>query len=211
MVYVTQQGDPRIVLFGGVDANPNASTASKYNGIRIRKPTLLSVWDDRFMLSSEGRTSDLRVFYRDPRTQVVTQTKAPEDLAELIEFLAHKPTPENPQPGLGMTYSQVVGVVYAMCPRGNEPAAEGTGVNPRILAALPATFATEEDRLRAEIYEAMQSTMLADRPENEIQADKADNQFKPTAPVALPSAGPSGNDGDLKSKIVPLKKPAPKK
>ncbi len=212
MIYVTQQGEPRIVLFGGVDPSGNGFASSKYNGIRIRKPALLSVWDDRFMLSAEGKTSDLRVFYRDPRSGQVTQSKAPEDLAEFIEFLAHKSTPENPQPGLGMSYSQVVGVLYAMCPRGNEPASNAASVDPRALAALPATFATEEDRLRAEIYEAMQSTLLADRPENEGQAtDQADNQFRPTAPAPLPSAAPTQDTGDMKSKIVPLKKPAPKK
>lgn len=212
MVYVTQQGDPRIVLFGGIDPSAGGSSGSKYNGIQIRKPALLSVWDDRFMLSAESANSDLRVYYRDPRSNQVTQSKAPEDLAEFVEFLAHRSTPENPQPGLGMTYSQVVGVLYAMCPRAGEPAATAAGVDPRAISALPATFATEEDRLRAEIYQAMQSTMLADRPENEAQAaDQADAVFRPTAPVALPSAGPSTGDGDMKSKIVPLKKAAPGK
>jgi hypothetical protein len=209
MVYVTQQGEPRLVIFGGVDATPGAATASKFNGIRIRKPALLSVWDDRFMLSAQGATSELRVRYRDPRTNQVTQTKCPEDIGEFVEFLAHKPTPEDPRPGLGMTYSQVVGVVYAMCPKANEPV--GGGADPRATSALAATFATEEDRLRAEIFEAAQATLLADRPENEAEAVKqADTVFRPTAPTALPSAGGQADDGDMKSKIVPLKKPAKK-
>jgi hypothetical protein len=194
-IYITQQGQPKIVLFGPV---------GKHKGIQINKPVLLSLWDDRFMLSATGPTDTLRVYNRDVRSGRVTQMQAPEDLAEFIQLIAHTTTPEEPKPGLGLTYSQTVGVLYAMCPR----LTSGTDAAQAALAsAVSATFATEEDRLRAEIYEAMQTTMLADRPESEADALKqADEVFKPTAPMALPSAAPVDN-GDMKSRIVPLKKP----
>ena len=154
--------------------------------------------------STARPTADLRVFYRDPRTGQAIQTKAPEDLANLIQYLAHQPTPENPKPGLGLTYSQTVGAVYALARADDKDH----------VSAVNATFATEEDRLRAEIYEAMQTTAFADRPETEKDAlSKADAIFKPEKPQPLPSADPSAttSSGTLKSKVVPLKKATPAK
>ena len=201
LVYVTQQGEPRIVLFGGVTADwLPGQRADDYRGIRINKPILVSCWDDRFMLTSEGPTSDLRLFYRDPRTGQASQSKAPDDLAALIQFLAHKPTPEDPKPGLGMSYSQTVGVVYALA-RTDEK---------NRTSAISATFATEEDRIQAEIYEASQTNALADRPETDQDALKqAEAIFKPERPQPLPSADPATSTAGLKSKIVPLKRPTP--
>lgn len=207
LVYITQQGEPRIVLFGGIDPHWTPSArADDYRGIPIQKPLLVSCWDDRFMMTAQNASDDLRVMYRDPRTNQVTQTKAPEDLANFIQFLAQKATPEDPKPGLAMSYSQVVGVVYALA-RADDRSH---------VAAISATFATEEDRLRAEIYEAMQTTALADRPETEQDAIKqADTVFKPEKPQPLPSADPSvsamSNDGTLRNKVVPLKKKTPAK
>jgi len=40
------------------------------------------------------------------------------DLKTLIYLLGQKPSPENPHEGLGLTYSQVVDVVYQMCRTG---------------------------------------------------------------------------------------------
>lgn len=194
-IYVTQQGEPRIVVFGPV---------GKGRGIMINKPILLSMWDDRFMLSAAAPTDTLRARYRDPFTGKIAEEKAPEELSEFIQFIAHKTTPEEPKKGLGLTYSQTVGVLYAMCPRPTP----GADPQAALATAVSATFATEEDRLRAEIFEAMQTTMLTDRPETEADAIRqADNVFKPTAPTALPSAGPQPG-GDIKSRIVPLKKPS---
>lgn len=196
MVYITQQGEPRIVVFGGIDTSGRAGApGSKYRGVRIPKPLLVSAWENRFMLTAEGPNTELRVMYRDQRSGQVTQSKAPEDLAELIEYLAHKPTAENPAPGLGMSYSQTVGALYEISRAG----------------VLPATFATEEDRLRAEIYEAMQTTALTDRPESDIQAaSQADAIFRPTAPSPIPTSEAPTTSSDLKSKIVPIKRTAKK-
>jgi len=98
-----------------------------------------------------------------------------------------------------MSYSQTVGVLYAL--------AKGDAQTK--LSALPATFATEEDRLQAEIYEAMQTTALADRPETESDAGKqADAMFRPTAPTPIPSPESPSASADLKSKVVPIKRAA---
>lgn len=205
LVYVTQQGQPRVVIFGGIDANAMRSRpdsrggggggGGKYRGLALTKPNLVSLWDDRFMMAADESTSPTRVMWRDARGKL-TQTTAPDEVAELVQFLAHNSTPENPKPGLGMSYSQVVGAVYEMTKRG----------------AIGATFATEEDKLRAEIFQAAQQLVLADRPETEADAQAlkgAESIFKPEAPKALAADGAGGGGGETaggKSKIVPLKK-----
>jgi flagellar basal body P-ring protein FlgI len=203
MVYITQQGEPRIVLFGGVDPEWRPGRDGRnYKGIRVNKPILVSCWEDRFMLTAERPDAKLRVFYRNPSTGQRTQTEAPDDLPNLIDFLAHGQTPEDPRPGLGLSYSQVVGIIYELCPKPNAPTDK--------VAALSCTFATEEDRLRAEIFEAMQTPALSDRPETEQDAAKlSDSMFRPTAPAPLPSAAADSTSPEgLKARIIPLKKPA---
>ncbi|MBY0311740.1 MAG: flagellar basal body P-ring protein FlgI [Phycisphaerales bacterium] len=197
LVYVTQQGQPRVVIFGGIDASlartrPDAKSG-KYRGLAVTKPNLVSLWDDRFMMAADESTSPTRVMWRDARGKL-TQTTAPDEVAELVQFLAHNSTPENPRPGLGMSYSQVVGAVYEMTKRG----------------AIGATFATEEDKLRAEIFQAAQQLVLVDRPETEADAQAlkgAESIFKPEAPKALAADGAGGGEtAGGKSKIVPLKR-----
>jgi len=201
MVYVTQQGDPRIVLFGGPAAGEKNS--GKYGGIRVSRPLTVTMWNNQLMLDAEV-TGEIRVFYHNPRQPRASTYSATDSLAELVEFLGHTPTPEEPRPGVGLTYSQVVGVLYEMCPRA---ARSGETPKPPAVAAM---FATEEDRLKAEIYEAMQTTALADRPETQTDALKqADVVFAPTAPTAIGGPGTAasaGPDTDLKSRIVPLKR-----
>lgn len=193
MVYITQQGEPRIVLFGGLDLNsPRTRGSGKYRGIMLQRPLLVSSQDDRLMMAADSPTEDVRVRYRDGRTNQSVTAKAPLDLGELIEFMAHTPTPEDPRPGLGMSYSEVVGAIYDMSRQG----------------AFNATFATEEDKLRAEIFEASQ-VAIADRPETPAAANQADAMFKPLAPKPLSSEAPS--TGERKSRVVPLAKPKPKK
>ena len=201
LIYITQQGEPRVVLFGGVD--PMWHPGTEYRGIKISKPVLATCWNDRFMLSAAGPNDVLRVFYRNQHTGTSIQANAPEGVAKLVEFLAHTQTPEDPKPGLGMSYSQVVGVLYELCPKASQSSDK--------LPALAATFATEEDRLRAEIFEAAQTNALADRPENEEEALKqANTLFRPTAAMPLPSADGTVSGDGLTSKVVPLKKPTTK-
>lgn len=191
MIYVTQQGEPRVVLFGGVDATGNRSRLGSATAeIRLTKPFLVTAWGERFMIAADAPGSAVRLRYVDPRTNSPLSTpKAPEDLAELVEFMAHKTTPEEPKPGLNFTYSEVAGALYEMS-RQN---------------AFNATFATEGDRLRAEIFEASQATLLADRPEGTAEETPDAAVFKPTAAAPLPSA--DSQTTTKKSRVIPLNKP----
>jgi hypothetical protein len=198
MVYVTQQGEPKIVIFGGGLGAAGAGGAERARRdlgvVRLSRPTLVSAWSDRFMLSSECATCDVRLFYRHPRTGAKTEQKVTDDLGEFVLYLAHKPSPEEPAPGLDMSYSEVVGLLYELSRQ----------------SGVAATFATEQDRLRAEIYEAAQATALADRPETTEGTEAVGAAvFRPTEPAPLrPVDGaPAGFD---KPRIVPLAKPVAK-
>jgi hypothetical protein len=187
MIYVTQSGRPRIVLFG--------------DDLRLQKPALVSAWGDRLMLVCDSPTDDFRILYRTPDRRSIdgdvipgrTMTgKAPGTIPDLIEFLAHSPSPEDPRPGLGMTYSEVVGALHAF----------QTG------RAIDAAFAIEEDVLRARIQSALESPEAEDRPETTIEAESRDKVriFESLKPDARPA-----EPAPPRSLIVPLPPPEQKK
>jgi hypothetical protein len=135
LVYVTQQGTPRIVLFG--------------QGLELERPLLASAWEDRLLVVADSASEDPRVRYEDYRTgQVRIETVKP-GLADLVVLMAKDPMPEDEVQGLGMSYSETVGALYALYDAG----------------ATRAAFATETDRLMAELVEAARSGMVLERPE----------------------------------------------
>lgn len=136
LIYITQQKEPRIVLFG--------------DQLTLSKPLLATAWSDRLMLTAEQYSDPIRLYYRDERTRVVsTMDEIPERIPSLIELLAHQPSPEDPRPGLGFSYAQVVGALYEI--------AQDQGVK--------AAFTTEQDRLLADLLSAVQSDEVPIRPE----------------------------------------------
>lgn len=160
LIYVTQQGTPRIVLFG--------------SDLSVARPVLLSLWSDRFMVAADSETDDLRVYYRHPRTGQATTGRPGHTLTALIEYLAHDPSPEDPRPGLGMTYSEVVGVLFDLQRRG----------------AIGAAFATEQDRLMAALLKAVEGGQVEERPE--FEGDKPElTIYEPVKPGELPAPAPA--------------------
>lgn len=143
LIYVTQQGAPRVVLFGEDQT--------------LRSSALVTMWDDRFMLDAQpdaqGKPS-ARVKYAQAGQGNPTVQAAPTRLPDFLLFLARKTTPEDPRPGLDMTYSDVVGVLNAL--------AGGGGVR--------AAFATEQDRLQGQLLAATNSRSQVDRPETPDEA-----------------------------------------
>ena len=198
LVYVTQQGEARVVLFGSQEAwRERARASARSSGIVLNKPVTFGVWDDRLLMASDGESGAVRLRYTDPRpgARPLQMSKVPEDLGELIPFLSQKTTPEDPAPGLNLTYSEVVGVLYEMTKQG----------------AVTATFATEEDRLRAEIFEASRSTELVDRPETSEGAGPAEmvQVFKSLDAPAVNSEEKTGSE--KLTRVVPINRAAKKK
>lgn len=192
MVYVTQQGKPRIVIFGG-GLGSGASRAD-LGVVRMNRPLLVTAWSDRFMMNSDCPGCDIRLRYVSDRGGPAVAQRVSDNLAEFVEYLAHKSTPEEPAPGLDLSYSEVVGVLYELSRQNG----------------IAATFATEQDRLRAEIFEAAQATALTDRPEDSEKPGEEMTVFKPMSPTPLePADGTDAADGP-DNWVVPLAKPKDK-
>lgn len=193
MVYVTQQGEPKIVIFGDTGGHKGDEP-----GVRLNRPTLVSAWSDRLMIAADTPTSDVRLRYVSGRTGQAVQSVVPSDLTGFVEFLAHKSVPEDPGPGLDFSYSEVVGALYELSRQGG----------------VSAVFATEQDLLRAEVYEASQATVLTDRPETTQSDDPAAATaetivFRPRSPTKIQGVGETASEPDWKPRIVPLTRPAP--
>ncbi|MEO0482332.1 MAG: flagellar basal body P-ring protein FlgI [Planctomycetota bacterium] len=178
MIYVTQQGLPRIVLFG--------------SNLQLTRGAFVDAWSDRLMLDSESSAADeVRLFYRDYRTGRATTQTLPPQVDTLVRYLAHNPTPERPTagprlgPGLSLTYSEVVGALYAIY--------EDGGVN--------ASFATERDRLLADLLDAGRAQFVEDRPES---ADDEEIIL-----FEAPEEGEKPKKGPRKPLVVPLNRPTP--
>ncbi|MEM1166679.1 MAG: flagellar basal body P-ring protein FlgI [Planctomycetota bacterium] len=147
MVYVTQQRVPRIALFG--------------DDLTLEPTSLVSAWDRTFMVRTDGRAESANVFYRDPRTGAAIVNEVRADAPTLVEYLAHKETPETPADGLDLSYSQVVGAL-------NEVIVGG---------GLDAYLVPEADRLALERLKALNETPSAGRPE--LSTDGPIDAFSP--------------------------------
>ncbi|HVZ93442.1 MAG TPA: flagellar basal body P-ring protein FlgI, partial [Phycisphaerales bacterium] len=192
MVYVTQQKQPKIVIFG-VDP-------------KVQRPVFISAWSDRLMLSAQSATDRVNVFYRDHRTgQTMTGAVRP-DMREFTTFLAHKPTPENPEPGLDLNYSGVVGALYEIVRAG----------------AVPGVFVPESDRLALEIIRSAQYETGAERPEtspegalDELPAVDLNKPVQPESPtgpaqpVQPKSTEPAPGSKPKRNYVLPLPQAAP--
>jgi len=178
LVYVTQQGEPRLVLFG---ARP----------VELETPLLVTAWSNRFMLTAEEPTSNIRLYYRNARGGRPVERTVNRDVVELVRYLAQKPTPEDPEPGLGLTFSEVVGALYEM----------------QRQDAIAAGFATERDKLLADLLRASERTTLADRPESDDRPADADGigrpiYFEPGETTTQPVR--PGEPERFRPRVVPL-------
>ena len=140
LIYVTQSGRPKVVIFG--------------RRARVAQPVLAGVWSDRLLVASDAEGEPVRVMYRDGRKVEGEVATSKPGLPDFIRLLAHKPSPENPEPGFGMSYSQVVGALYGLQNQG----------------AIGATFVVERDRLVDRLLEAQALAGAEDRPDSPVAA-----------------------------------------
>lgn len=169
LIYITQQGRPRIVLFG---QNPT-----------LERPLLVSAWSDRLMLLSDGSQDPVRVRYVDWRTDRVTQSPVDERLPQFVDFAAHAPSPEYPEPGLGMTYSEVVGALYAIHQSGGTNAAFATERD-LLLAQLTAAAASKETRDRPETTDDQERIVVFTEPERNLKGAPKPATTPKVVPIA---------------------------
>lgn len=164
MVYATLQRSPKVVIFG--------------EDIEIRRPCFASAWNDRMMVSADSDASPVRAFYRDYRTGKTLVGEIKPHLFELVEYMAHKTTPEEPAPGLDLTYSEVVGTMAILLRKG----------------IAPAQFIPESDKLELELLRLRQTEQDLERPEFPGDLPDAAAQPKPgeSGGQAQPTERPEG-------------------
>jgi len=181
MVYVTQRGRPRIVLFG--------------EKTDLVKPGMVAAWNNRLMLTCDSPTDDYRVYYKMPdRVDELGDTwagtavsgKSPSELTALVEFLAHTPSVEDPRPGLGMTYSEVVGALYAF--------QQGR--------VIDASFAVEDDPEQAKLLAQSSETAIPDRPDTKRDGETI-RVYEPSRGGVVGPPAPK----EVEPMVVPLPQP----
>jgi Flagellar P-ring protein/HEAT repeats len=154
LVYISQIGVPRIVIFG--------------QNVGFKSPVLARFWGNRLMVSSDANQDHINVFYQpyspQPDEPTSIQLKANPDLKTLVYLLGHQPTIDRPNEGLGLTYSQVVDTVYQLCLQGH----------------VDAPIEVVYSQLARQIAE-MENTQPRQRPETGQPADAAPAQAQPVA------------------------------
>ncbi|MEZ6242402.1 MAG: flagellar basal body P-ring protein FlgI [Phycisphaerales bacterium] len=135
MLYVTQQGEPRIVLFGDV--------------VEMQRPLLVSAWGNRLMLASDSESDPIRLYYRDLRSGRVVTQQVDGRLDKLLELMAHDQTADDPRPGLGLSYAECVGALHQLFED----------------KAVAATFTTERNKLIADLIRSTKQEEITLRPE----------------------------------------------
>ena len=170
MIYCTLQRQPRIALFG--------------DDLTLERPLFASAWNDRFMLVADSPEQDIRLFYRDPRTNETTVTSADDEIVRLIQFLAFQPGPGYDAPGLDFSYSEVVGALSAIQECGG----------------IDAVFASEQDRLFANLVAAQKTRTVTDRPESE-----GDPEVEYELPPIVAQSDTQG-PRERKSLVVPIER-----
>lgn len=138
MIYITQFGQPRVVLFG--------------EDLEIDTPVFVQAWSNRFMVKDFGDENELEVYYRTHPTDMQASIhRVPNRLDEFVHFLGHTTTVERPAPGLGLSYGETVGALHQIW-------------NQRYLKA---DFKAEQDRILAAIARHEEESGVVERPEFE--------------------------------------------
>jgi len=153
LVYVTQQGLPRIVLFG--------------EAVELEDRFAVNIWNGQLMFRRDGPTDAVHAFYRadsrdGPGRVLIPDYALEPNVLEVGAFLASRQDRLNPKPSLDLTYSDTVGAVAALIDQG----------------AIDAGFATETDRLRARLLEAAKVKRFRDRADSDnARAEGLDDDF----------------------------------
>jgi len=191
LIYITQIGQPRIVLFG--------------SGTEVRRPLSLFAWSNRLMMKADSGDEELEVFYRSPSAQQGMILKSSPVLENLVSFFGHETSIERPEPGLGLSYSETVGAIHELWRNG----------------FIAADFKAEQDRILAAILRRERETDVPDRPEfadgrgaNEGTGGAA-NPDDDTTPPANSGSGDVQDLGDMNpddrfidpDKVVPAQPP----
>ncbi len=169
LVYITQVGLPRIAVFG--------------RNLSVKRPATITIWSGRLMIKADVDSPEMELYYRPPDASAGATYRVSPRIAEVAAFLGRGTDPDNPVPGLGFSYSQVVGALHQIWRQ----------------KYLEADFRPEQDRILAAIIQQQRRGLVMDRPEFDTDVGTAIDALEHPAadqPQPLPdTADDSGTTG----------------
>lgn len=136
MIYVTQFGQPRIVIFG--------------ENLSIDRPVFVQAWSNQLMVKDIDGEDELEVYYRRSPMDINGAIHRVEpELSEFVRFLGHTSTVDRPEEGLGLSYGETVGALFQIWSD----------------EYINADFKADQDRILAAIMREEQESTVAERPE----------------------------------------------
>jgi hypothetical protein len=168
-VYITQVGLPRIAVFG--------------RDLEVKRPATVAMWSGRLMIKADLDSPEIDLYYRPIGAASGATYRVSPRITELARFLGRGTDPENPLPGLGFSYSQVVGALHQIWRQ----------------KYVEADFRPEQDRILAAIIQQQSRGLVTDRPEFDTDVGTAGDALEapdafeqPPLPDAADDPGPRG-------------------
>ncbi len=144
MIYVTQTGFPQIILSGDIE---------------ISRPLTLQAWNNNLLIkNSTDDSDDLIVRYQDTNKGTTIVENITPELQTFTMFLAHESTPEEPAPGLDLSYSRTIGALHAIWRQ----------------QYIDADFKVEQDRLLASIKRLTSESSFVPRPDFTLETEETE-------------------------------------
>ena len=130
--------------------------------IEIKRPLTLAAWDNHFLVKEASDPEKVDVRYQKSENHTPVQQTIESDLPTFTMFLAHLTTPEDPAPGLNLSYSRTIGAIHALWRE----------------EYLNADFKVEQDRLLASIQRLTSETTYTPRPDFGMEeVEEIDDRF----------------------------------
>ena len=141
LIYLTQTGDPRIVIFG--------------DNCEILRPLTANMWNGRLLMRSEANDPNVQIFYRATPTTNPTIDNVPSKIAALTSFMARPQGPRGADAGIALSYSETINALHSLWTSGY----------------IAGDFKGEQDRLLAAILKEENRASPIDRPEFPLEED----------------------------------------
>ncbi|MFP4143965.1 MAG: flagellar basal body P-ring protein FlgI [Phycisphaeraceae bacterium] len=129
LVYIAQEGVPRLVIFG--------------EELSLSPDRLARLWDNRLMVKSQRADQPIELFYQKPDATEPDIVQIQPSVAWLAYKLAHQPSRHDPDEGLGLSYSEVIDVIHHLCRKDHIPAPVEVRLSP--LAKRIAEYEQQRD------------------------------------------------------------------
>lgn len=142
MVYVTQSGQPRIVIFD--------------NNLEVERPMTVVAWDNRLIMKADQGDEFVQVRYREAQDSRAVLDRVRPRMLEFVSFLGRRPSTENPESGLGFSYSETIAAVHELW-RSKYIKADFVAEQDRLLTALTRVDQSD-DTARPEFAEDLTET-----------------------------------------------------